>query len=109
MPRVSIEGTSTTYEIASDAVLYNALSDQGVELPHGCLAGSCGACRIHVAAGIEHLSPPGAIEKNTIEAIQQEYLKTRGTDYVKSLNIRLSCRAKVTGDVTIVALKDKSL
>jgi ferredoxin len=103
------EGTSTTYEIPADAVLYNALSDLGCELPHGCLAGSCGACRIHVVTGLEQLSAPGAIEKNTIEAIQLEYRASRGEEFVAGLNIRLSCRAKVHGDVTIVPLKEKNI
>ena len=109
MPRVSIEGTSTTYEVPMESVLYNALEEQGIELPHGCLAGSCGACRIHVHSGAENLSPAGAIEKNTIEAIQQEYRSLKGEDYVATLNIRLSCRAKVRGDVAFVPLKERSV
>lgn len=99
MPRVSIQGTDKSFEVKTDEIIYNALSDQGEELPHGCLAGSCGACRIEVLAGKENLHPPGAIEQNTIEAIKLD-LKLP-----ENIEIRLSCRAKVIGDVSIKPVK----
>jgi ferredoxin len=40
--------------------------------------------------------PPGVIEQNTIESLKME---------LKVENIRLSCRAKVNGDVTIRPIK----
>lgn len=108
MPRVSISDISQTVEIASESIIYDALADKGVELPHGCLSGSCGACRIHVEQGLENLTPPGAIESNTIEAIREEYLKTQGANFLVGKNIRLSCRARILGDVTILPLARKS-
>ena len=108
MPRVSIADTSQTLEIASDSILFDALADQGVELPHGCLSGSCGACRIHVISGVENLAPAGVIESNTIEAIKDEYRKSRGEEFLKDKQIRLSCRAKVKGDITILPLDRKN-
>jgi ferredoxin len=95
MPRVSIEGSEKEFEVAEDAIIYNALADLGHELPHGCLSGSCGACRIEVKSGADNLAAPSAIEANTIEAIRVEIKAD------PSMPIRLSCRAKVKGDVTI--------
>jgi len=99
MPRVSIEGTAKTFEVKTDDIIYNALSDQGEELPHGCLAGSCGACRVEILQGKENLLPPSVIEQNTIDALRIE-LKIDS-----HREIRLSCRAKVSGDVTLNPLK----
>ncbi|MBY0518776.1 MAG: (2Fe-2S)-binding protein [Bacteriovoracaceae bacterium] len=107
MPRVSLSESNQSFEVAAESVIYDALSDQGLDLPHGCLAGSCGACRIHVSLGSENLSPAGAIEKNTIEAIQDEYRKSVGEEFLKDKHIRLSCRARVKGDVTITPLSRK--
>jgi ferredoxin len=108
MPRVSISDTAQTVEIASESIIYDALADQGVDLPHGCLSGSCGACRMHVEIGLENLTPAGAIESNTIEAIREEYLKTKGAEFLVGKNIRLSCRARALGDVTILPLARKN-
>jgi ferredoxin len=104
MPRVSISSSQASYEVQLNSILYYALEEQGLELPHGCLAGSCGACRIDVQKGSENLSPAGAIESNTIQAIKDEYAKTRGEEFLKDKTIRLSCRAKVLGDVTFEPL-----
>jgi ferredoxin len=108
MPTVSISDTSQTVEIASESIIYDALADKGIELPHGCLSGSCGACRVHVEKGVENLIPAGVIELNTIEAIREEYLKTKGAEFLVGKNIRLSCRARATGDVTILPLARKN-
>ena len=99
MPRVSISGTDKVFEVAENSILYNALADQGLDLPHGCLAGSCGACRIDVKSGSNGLSPASAIEQNTIDSIVSELVQTEGSEKVSKMNIRLSCRAKVIGDV----------
>ncbi len=106
MPRVSIQDTAQSFEVAPERILYEALADQGLELPHGCLAGSCGACRIHVESGAENLQPPGAIEQNTIDALLKDYREKKGEGFVTHLRVRLSCRAKVKGDVVIRPLAD---
>lgn len=108
MPRVSIVDTSQTVEIASESILFDALADKGIDLPHGCLSGSCGACRVDVVQGEENLQPAGAIENNTIEAIKDEYRKTQGEGFLTGKHIRLSCRARIRGDVTILPLARKS-
>lgn len=99
MPRVSIEGTNKSFEVKTEEIIYNALSDQGEELPHGCLAGSCGACRIEILHGKENLLTASVIEQNTIDSLRIEL------NIEPSKEIRLSCRAKVLGDVVIKPIK----
>lgn len=105
MPIVSIEDDETTYEIAENEVLFDGLDNQGVKLPHGCLAGSCGACRVEVVEGKENLKAPSTIEQNTLEAIKQNYKRIYGPDALEGREIRLSCRARVLGNVKIKKLK----
>jgi ferredoxin len=105
MPIVSIKDTERTFEVNLGEILYDSLADRGEELPHGCLSGSCGACRIEVVIGKENLLAPGIIETNTLEALKEEFLKTKGSDFLKDKEIRLSCRAKVNGDVCIIPIK----
>lgn len=105
MPRVSIEDTNQVFEVTEGEILYDSLYDQGHELPHGCLSGSCGACRIEVIEGKENLQAPGVIETNTIDALKDEFSKTKGPEFIQDKEIRLSCRAKVLGDVSIKPIK----
>lgn len=84
------------YEVNAGQILYDELDRQGLSLPHGCLAGSCGSCRIHVISGIENLSPKGVVETDTVSHIEGQY---------PGKTVRLSCRAKVLGDVEITPLK----
>ncbi len=105
MPRVSLENTDKHFDVNEDEVIYDALHDRGEQLPHGCLSGSCGACRIEVTKGAENLSPASVVEKNTVEAVIDELKKTKGEDYFKNKIVRLACRAKVKGDISILPLK----
>lgn len=105
MPRVSIPDTTKTFEVNEGEILYDALYDRGEELPHGCLSGSCGACRIEVIEGKNNLQPPGIIEKNTIDSLKDEFSQSKGIEFVSEKEIRLSCRAKVTGDISIKPIK----
>ncbi len=95
MHNVLIKSKNQVVKVENDEVIYDALDAQGIELPHGCLAGSCGACRIEVYSGMENLKDPSTIELNTIEAIKLN------KPHLNGKNIRLSCRAKVQGDVEI--------
>ncbi|HXH30002.1 MAG TPA: 2Fe-2S iron-sulfur cluster-binding protein [Bacteriovoracaceae bacterium] len=99
MPTVSIKGTAKSYVIKEGGVMYDSLHDQGEELPHGCLSGSCGACKVEVISGAENLSVPGAIEQNTIDAVKNELTEKQKLEITNP--IRLSCRARVQGDCTI--------
>ena len=101
MPRVSIIGELKKYDLKEGEILFDGLEKQGLELPHGCLAGSCGACRIEVIEGDQMLENPSAMEQNTLDAIKKNFERINGSDSLKDKTIRLSCRAKIKGDVTI--------
>jgi ferredoxin len=105
MPRVSIAGTDKIFDVKDGEIIYDALCDRGEELPHGCLAGSCGACRIHVIEGAENLAPATYIESNTLDAIKEEFTEKYGKDFLIDKHLRLACRARVKGDVQIKTIK----
>lgn len=102
MPTVLVKPLSPNekelkFEVESGRLLYDELERQGFILPHGCLAGSCGSCRIEILEGAQNLSNPGAVESDTISHLSGNYSPNK--------IIRLSCRAKVNGDITISVLK----
>jgi ferredoxin len=101
MPTVSIAGTDKTFELNDGEIIYDSLAQQGHDLPHGCLSGSCGACKVEVLSGEDQLMPPGVIELNTVESIKEELRQKHGDEFVQNKQIRLSCRAKVLGNITI--------
>lgn len=98
MPIVSIPDQGKDFEVSEGEVLYDSLHDRGEELPHGCLSGSCGACRVEIIEGSKNLSPPGAVEIDTVKSLTEE-LSLEGK------NVRLSCRARVLGDITFRTIK----
>lgn len=112
MPTVSVKNINENdelehdseqiFEVSQGQILYDELESQEYKLPHGCLAGSCGSCRVWVIEGEEQLAPPSAIEQNTIEAIKLTYAETRGEAYLQGRTLRLSCRARVQGEGKIV-------
>ncbi|MBC7430003.1 MAG: (2Fe-2S)-binding protein [Bacteriovorax sp.] len=95
-PNEKVDNLSREYKVNLSQILYDELDRQGLQLPHGCLAGSCGSCRVHVVKGIENLSPMGVVETDTVMHIKDSY---------PGKIVRLSCRAKVLGDVEITPLK----
>lgn len=72
--------------------LFQCFEEKGIKLPHGCLSGSCGSCRIEILEGNENLSEPSFIEQDT--------LKSLATEYKEEKKLRLSCRAKINGPVS---------
>lgn len=92
------------FEVEDGMILWEALEESGEKLPSGCLAGSCGSCRINVLEGAENLSKLSVIENDTIEHLKGSYLESHGEEWVGGKNIRLSCRAKVKGNVKIQLL-----
>lgn len=84
------------YKVDTGLILHDELERQGLSLPHGCLAGSCGSCRIHVLKGLEFLSPMGVIETDTVNSIKDLY---------PGKYVRLSCRSKVYGNIEITPIK----
>jgi ferredoxin len=93
------------FDVTEGKILLDELENLGFILPQGCLAGSCGSCRIIVIEGAQNLSLLGAVETDTVESIVKNYCETNRSDLVVNKAIRLSCRAKVLGDVTISILK----
>lgn len=87
---------SREFIVDKNLTIFDQLESQGLKLPHGCLAGSCGSCRIQVINGSENLSKMSAVEADTVSHIQEQY---------PGKCVRLSCRAKILGDVEITPLK----
>lgn len=106
MPTVSIKSENKDFELQEEEVIFDGIDNHGHELPHGCLAGSCGACRIEVIEGAENLKPMSEIERDTVEAVIQNYERIYGKGSAKDKVIRLACRAKIlTGKVVIDPIK----
>lgn len=101
MPRVSLVNKKLEFEVEENEIIFDALANQGEILPHGCLSGSCGACRTEICQGLENLAPPSPIEENTINSILEHLKQTKGEDYIKGRPLRLACRARVRGDISI--------
>ena len=100
-----IEERTQSFQVDEGEVVFDALDNQGHKLPHGCLSGSCGSCRIQILEGDENLSTPSYIEGNTIENISKDYIEKNGREFMQDKKIRLSCRARANGDVKICPLK----
>ena len=107
MGKITITDTGEEFEVPTGTILFDGIAECGVELPHGCLAGSCGACRIVVTKGANNLAPATLIETNTIEAIKDEYAKKEGPAFFEGKTLRLSCRAKINGDVEFYPMARK--
>lgn len=93
------DGQATEFTIEEGQSIFDALQDQGTTLPHGCLSGSCGSCRIQILEGKENMKKAGIIEQNTVDAITPEHSE------VEEGGIRMACRAKVLGDIKISTLE----
>lgn len=91
---------SGEYEVEKNQVIFDQLDAQGVKLPHGCLAGSCGSCRAIVLDGAENLAPKSAIETDTINHLKNSYPEKYSAD----CELRLTCRARIVGDGKIEIL-----
>ncbi len=94
-----------TFKIEEGANLWESLEAKDHKLPSGCLAGSCGSCRINVLEGYENLSKLSVIEKDTIDHLNQSYEESFGKEWIDKKKLRLSCRTKVNGDIKIHILK----
>lgn len=105
MHKVSYLDKEKEFEVEENEVIFDALDNAGEKLPHGCLAGSCGACRIEVIEGFENLKPASAIENNTIDAIVENIEKRDGAGSCADKKIRLACRARVLGDIKFKSFK----
>ncbi|MCF8059176.1 MAG: (2Fe-2S)-binding protein [Bacteriovoracaceae bacterium] len=111
MPTVSVrklnsDGTlSTENELEKvcdkGQTLWDALDAQGFKLPHGCLSGSCTACRIEIISGSHSLEAPGFTEEAALKRYIENFKQRNGEDALSGKTIRLSCQAKISGDENI--------
>lgn len=94
MPKVTIDGTAI--ECAEGTTLFEAGAKLAAGIETACVGkGTCGLCRVKVIAGAEHLSPYTDEEKKHLGNV---YHITK---------VRLSCRTRVSGDVTIEVVRKR--
>ncbi len=99
-------GNEKTFELEDNEIIYDGLAERHLELPHGCLSGSCGSCKVLICEGADHLSPPRTVEADTIAHVTETYKKLHGEKVFKGYPLRLSCRARVKGNITIELIKN---
>ena len=105
MAKIRVEDENKEFTVNDGDILFDSLDKQGHHLPHGCLSGSYGACKIEICSGADNLDYPSPVEANTIKAVQTNLKRIHGPDYLANKTIRLSCRAKVNGDISIKLIK----
>src|SRR6478752_1340396 len=98
MPIVTIqtEAGPVTVEAPEGTTLFEAGAKIAAGIETACVGkGTCGLCRVKILAGAEHLNP-----------FTDEERKHLGNVYHLT-KVRLSCRTKVSGDVTIEIVRKK--
>jgi ferredoxin len=90
MPRVIFVDEGKSQEFPEDRTLLSCAIDMKVPVSHVCGGdGACGTCRIEVVDGWDNLTPPTPDE--TYKELDPPY--------------RLSCQAKLKGDVIVKVAK----
>ena len=90
MPLLTFEDEGKTAEFPEGKTVLSCAGEMGVSVSHVCGGdGACGTCRIEVVQGWEKLSPPTPDE--TYKELDPPY--------------RLSCQAKLLGDVVLKVAK----
>jgi ferredoxin len=90
MPRVTFADQQKTGEFPAGRTLLSTALELGVDISHVCGGdGACGTCRVEVVQGWDNLSPPTPDE--TYKEIEEPH--------------RLSCQAKLAGDVVVNVAK----
>lgn len=90
MPRVTFADQQKTAEFPAGQTLLSAALEMGVTLSHVCGGdGACGTCRVEVVTGWDNLTPPTPDE--TYKELEAPH--------------RLSCQAKLGGDVVVKVAK----
>lgn len=97
MPTITIAGaTPVTVECAVGDSLFEAGAKAVAGIDTACVGkGTCGLCRVKILAGAEHLNPFTDDERKHLGNV---YHLTK---------VRLSCRTRVTGDVTFEVVRKK--
>jgi ferredoxin len=90
MPSVRYLPVDVRVECAAGDSVFHVAKTAGIPVPTACNGqASCGLCRVKVVGGEKELSPMNADEKRHL-----------GNVYFIN-KLRLSCQAKVAGDVTV--------
>jgi Na+-transporting NADH:ubiquinone oxidoreductase subunit F len=90
MPRVTFVDAEKSGEFPAGKTLLSIAEELGVRVSHVCGGdGACGTCRIEVVDGADRLTAPTPDE--TYKEIEPPY--------------RLSCQAKLAGDVVVKVAK----
>jgi ferredoxin len=98
MPIVTIigDGDPQVVEVHAGSTLFEAGAKVTAGIDTACVGkGTCGLCRVKIMAGAEHLNP-----------FTDEERKHLGNVY-HITKVRLACRSKVAGDVTIQVVRKK--
>jgi 2Fe-2S ferredoxin len=99
MARVTIvgaEGGPIVVDAVDGSTLFEAGAKAAAGIDTACVGkGTCGLCRVKIVAGAEHLTP-----------FTDEERKHLGNVYHLT-KVRLSCRAQISGDVTIEVVRKK--
>lgn len=95
MPKIGFFKSPDTLEVPSGANLMKALLESGKPVASSCYGkGICTKCRVKVIEGSENLNKPNALEAAT-------RLRVANSNTALAADERLSCQAKVIGDVFI--------
>ena len=93
---ISADQPPLVVEIPAGATLFEAGAKVTAGIETACVGkGTCGLCRVRIKAGAEHLNP-----------YTDEETKHLGNVY-HITKVRLSCRCKPTGDITIEIVRKK--
>ena len=93
---ISADAAPIVVEIPPGATLFEAGAKVAAGIETACVGkGTCGLCRVRIKAGAEHLNP-----------YTDEETKHLGNVY-HITKVRLSCRCKPTGDVTLEIVRKK--
>ena len=99
MPTVTIatgEGAPLVVECAEGTSLFEAGAKVTAGIDTACVGkGTCGLCRVRITSGAEFLNPYTDEEKKHLGNV---YHLTK---------VRLSCRTRITGDVSIELVRKK--
>ena len=90
MPTITFEPLGIRVHASDGESIFAAAERTGVPIPTACVGrASCGLCRVKIVAGEQHLSALNLDEK---KHLGNTWFITR---------LRLSCQARVSGDVTV--------
>ena len=99
MPVVTIrsgDAPPLVVEVPAGTTLFEAGGKLAAGIDTACVGkGTCGLCRVRIIAGAEHLTP-----------YSDEETKHLGNVY-HITKVRLACRTKLAGDVTIELVRKK--